>query len=78
MDFWTRELVSAYQTVINNIYISEGDIDGHAINFLEVIEREDSLKLYASVWEVNNYGKMVLIKAGKVHNAQYFMLWQWC
>ena len=52
--------------VINNIYISEGDIDGHAINFLEVIEREDSLKLYASVWEVDNYGKMVITRAGKV------------
>ncbi len=67
MDFWTTELISAYQTVINNIYISEGDIDGHAINVLEVTEREDSLKLYASVWEVEDYGKMVLIKAGKVN-----------
>ena len=66
MDFWTRELVSAYQMVINNIYISEGDIDGHAIDFLEVIEREDSLKLYASVWEVDNYSEMVLTRAGKV------------
>ena len=52
--------------VINNIYISEGDIDGHAINFLEVIEREDSLKLYASVWEVDDCGKMVLTRASKV------------
>ena len=65
MDFWTRELVSAYQTVTNNIFISQGDTDGHAANFLEVIEREDSLKLYASAWGVDDYGKMVLTKASK-------------
>ena len=65
MDFWTREVVSAYQTVIKNIYISEGDIDGHAIDFLEVIEREE-LKLYASVWEVDDNGEVVLTRAGKV------------
>ena len=66
VDFWTRECISAYQMVINNIYISEGDIDGHAINFFEVIEREDSLKLCASVWEVDVNGKMVLTRAIKV------------
>ena len=33
---------------------------------MEVIEREDSLKLYASVWEVNDNGEMVLTMSGKV------------
>ncbi len=61
-----EEVVSAYQKVTKNIFISEGDIDGHPFDFLEVIEREDSLKLYASGWEVDNYGKMVLTRAGKV------------
>ncbi len=41
-------------------------IDGHLINFLEIIEYEDNLMLYASVWEVNDDGKMVLTKNGKV------------
>ena len=65
MDFWTREVVSAHQTVIKNIYISEGDIDGHAIDFLEVIEREE-LKLYASVWSFDDDSEVVLTRAGKV------------
>jgi hypothetical protein len=33
---------------------------------LEAIQQEDSLKLYTSVWEVDDYGKMVLARAGKV------------
>jgi hypothetical protein len=33
---------------------------------LDKIETEDSLKLQASVWEVDVYGKMVLTKDGKV------------
>ena len=35
VDFWTREIVSAYQMVLNNIYISEGYIDGHAVHLFE-------------------------------------------
>jgi hypothetical protein len=33
---------------------------------LEVIEREDSLKLCASIWEVCDYGEMVLTRADNV------------
>ena len=47
VDFWMREVVSTYRTVINNIYLYEGDIDGHLIDFLEIIESEDNLKLNA-------------------------------
>ncbi len=36
------------------------------INFLEIIESEDNLKLYASEWEVDNDGEMVLTRNGKV------------
>ncbi len=61
-----REVVSAYQMVINNIYLYEGDMDQHLIDFLEIIESENNLKLYASVWEVNNAGEMALTKNGKV------------
>ena len=60
-----REVVSTYQTVINNIYLYQGNIDGNLVNFLEIIEPEDNLKLYVSVWEVNNDGKMVLTENGK-------------
>ena len=52
VDYWTRELINAYNNFIRNIYISEGDIDGHLVNFLEEflegIESKD-LKVYASV-----------------------------
>jgi hypothetical protein len=64
--FWTREVVSTYQTVINNIYLYQGDIDGHLVDYLEIIEYEDNLKLYASVWEVDDDGEMVLTRNGKV------------
>jgi hypothetical protein len=47
-------------------YLYGGDIDGNLINFLEIIESEDNLKLYASVGEINDDGKMVLTKNGKV------------
>ena len=47
----------------------EGDIDEHLVNFLEDflegIESKD-LKVYASVWEVNDNGKIVYTKDGKV------------
>ena len=49
VDFWMREVVSTYQTVINNIYLYQGDIDGNLVDYLEIIEYEDNLKLYASV-----------------------------
>ena len=69
MDYWTRELINAYNNVIRNIYISEGDIDGHLANFLEDflegIESKD-LRVYASVREVNNDGKIVYTTDGKV------------
>ena len=65
MDYWTRELINAYDNVIRNIYISEGDIDGHLVDFLEEIESKD-LKVYASVWEVNDTRKIVYTKDGKV------------
>jgi hypothetical protein len=66
VDFWMREVVSTYQMVINNIYLYEGDIDGNLIDFLGIIDSEDNLKLYASVWEVDDDGEMVLTKNGKV------------
>ena len=65
VDFWTREVVSTYQTVINNIYLYQGDIDGNLVNYLEIIEYEDNLKLYASVWEVDNDGEMLLTKMAR-------------
>ena len=65
VDFWMREVVSTYQMVINNIYLNEGDIDWYLIKFLENIESEDNLKLYASVWEVDNDGEMVLTKMAR-------------
>ena len=65
VDYWTRELINAYNNVIRNIYISEGDIDGHLVNFWEGIESKD-LKVYASVWEVKNNGEIVYTKDGKV------------
>ena len=37
-DFWMGEVISTYQDVINNIYLYEGDIDGHLIDFLEITE----------------------------------------
>ena len=52
--------------MINNIYLYRGDIDGNLIDYLEIIEYEDNLKLYASVWEVDNKSKTVLLKYGKV------------
>ncbi len=51
VDFWTREVVSTYQMVIHNIYLNEGYIDRNLIDYLEIIEYEDNLKLCASVWE---------------------------
>ena len=65
VDYWARELINAYNNVIRNIYISEGDIDGHLVDFWEGIESKD-LKVYASVWEVNNNGEIVCTKDGKV------------
>ncbi len=29
VDFWMREVISTYQTVINNIYLYQEDIDGN-------------------------------------------------
>jgi hypothetical protein len=52
--------------VINNIYLYQGDIDGHIVDYLEIIEYDDNLKLYASVWEVDDDGEMVLTRNGKV------------
>ena len=66
VDFWTREVVSTYQTVINNIYLNEGDIDGNLIDFLEIIESKDNLKLHASVGQVADDGEMILTRNGKV------------
>jgi hypothetical protein len=67
VDYWTRELINAYNNVIRNIYISEGDfVDGHLDNFLEEIESNDSVKVYASVWEVSNKSEIVYTKDGKV------------
>ncbi len=63
--YWTRELINAYDNVIRNIYISEGDVDGHLVDFLEEIESKD-LKVYASVWEVKDNGEIVYTKDGKV------------
>ena len=60
VDFWTREVVNAYQTVRNKIMSSEVVIDGQLVDYLEVIETEDNLKLYASVWERKDNGEIVL------------------
>ncbi len=65
-DFWMREVISTYQTGINNIYLYQGDIDGNLVDYLEIIEYEDNLKLYASVWQIDDDGKMVLTRNGKV------------
>ena len=66
MDYWTRELINAYDNVIRNIYILEVDLDGHLVNFLEEIESQDTLKVYTAVWEVDDNGKIVYTKDGKV------------
>ena len=47
--------------MINNIYLYEGDIDGHLIDFLEIIESVGNLKLYAS-GEVDDDDEVVLTK----------------
>ena len=52
--------------MINNIYFYQGDIDGNLVDYLEIIEYEDNLKLYASVWQVDNDCEMVLTRNGKV------------
>ncbi len=69
VNYWTRELINAYKNILMNIYISEGEIDGHFVDvledFLEGIESKD-LKVYALVWEVNNNGEIVYTKDGKV------------
>ena len=65
VDFWMRVVISTYQMVINNIYLYEGDIDGNLIDFLEIIESKDNLKLYSSVWEVDDDGKVVLTKMAR-------------
>ncbi len=47
----------------------EGNIDGHLVNFLEDFlegKKSKDLKVYASVWEVNNNGELVYTKDGKV------------
>ena len=66
VDYWTRELINAYDNVIRNIYFSEGDIDRQLVDFLEEIESKDSLKVCALVWEVDNNGKIVYTKDGEV------------
>ena len=33
VDYWTRELINAYDNVIRNIYILEGDVDGYLVDF---------------------------------------------
>ena len=58
VDYWTRELINVYNNDIRNISISEEVIDGHLVDYLEGIESKD-LKVYASIWEVNNNGKIV-------------------
>jgi hypothetical protein len=63
VDYWTRELINAYDNVIRNIYYLE--VEGHPVDFLDEIEREDSLKVYASVWEVDDDGELVKTKDGK-------------
>ena len=40
VDYWTRELINAYDNVIRNIYILEGDIDGHLIDFWKIFWKE--------------------------------------
>ncbi len=69
VDYWTRDLINAYNNVLMNIYNSEEIIDGHLVNLLEDfwegIELKD-LKVYASVWEVNSNGEIVYTKDGKV------------
>ena len=49
-----------------NIYLYQGDIDGNLVDYLGIIEYEDNLKLYASVWQVDDNGEMVLTRNGKV------------
>ena len=65
VDYWTRKLVNAYNNVITNIYHSEEVIEEHLVDYLETIESKD-LRVYASVWEVNDHGELVYTKDGKV------------
>ena len=65
VDYWTRELINVYNNVIRNIYILEGDIDGHLVDFLEEIESKD-MKVYSSVWAVKNNGEIIYTKDGQV------------
>ena len=55
--YWTRELINAYNNVITNIYHSEEVIEENLVDYLELIESKD-LKVYASVWEVNDKAKL--------------------
>ncbi len=40
-------------------------MEEHLVDYLELIESKD-LKIYASVWEVNDNGELVYTKDGKV------------
>jgi hypothetical protein len=66
VDYWTKEFITAYETVTRNILISKGDFAGNAISLLENIERDNTLKVYASEWELDYDDQMVLTKDGKV------------
>ena len=49
-----------------NILVSGVDFSGNVINFLPTIERDDTVKVYASVWELDKNYLTVLTKDGKV------------
>ena len=70
VDFWTREVVNAYQTVLNNIYIAEGDVfDGHAVDLLEEIEMDDQLKGIIYLWSLTvTFFKMVTRQTAYINN----------
>jgi hypothetical protein len=68
--YWTREFVSTYETVRKNILIIEGDFGGNAIIFLSNIERHDTMKVYASVWELDKNHNVILANDDKVEAIQ--------
>ena len=66
MDLWSRVVHDVHQMVISNIYIYRGDGYAPFVNFLEKIELEGDLKLFASLWKADDGGKMVITRDGKI------------
>ena len=48
------------------MYIYRGDCYWPSVDFLEDIELEGNLNLFASVWKADDEGKMVITRDGKI------------